>query len=94
VHLRWTAPRPPLAKWFELDPLAAKPRIGIGRLIRARTGEGEHGPWRGGRRWVADPKLTPNQQREAIRRARAGETLAGIGRSYNVSGAAISRLRP
>jgi Helix-turn-helix domain of resolvase len=40
------------------------------------------------------PKLTPHQQREAIRRREKGETLAEIGRSYNVSGATISRLRP
>ena len=34
------------------------------------------------------PKLTPHQQREAIkRRDRGGESLADIGRSYNVSGA-------
>ena len=40
------------------------------------------------------PKLTPYQWREAIRRRDGGETLAGIGRIYNVSGAAISRHRP
>ena len=39
------------------------------------------------------PKLTPHQQREAIkRRDRGEEPLAEIGRSYNVSGATISRL--
>jgi hypothetical protein len=38
-------------------------------------------------------KLTPHQRQEAIRRRDAGEeTLAEIGRSYNVSGATISRL--
>ena len=38
-------------------------------------------------------KLTPHQQREAIKRRDQGEeTLAEIGRSYNVSGATISRL--
>ena len=37
----------------------------------------------------------PHQQREAIkRRDRGGELLADIGRSYNVSGATISRLTP
>jgi hypothetical protein len=41
------------------------------------------------------PKLTPHQRREAIkRRDRGGESLADIGRSYNVSGATISRLSP
>ena len=39
------------------------------------------------------PKLTPHQQREAIRRRDRGrELLADIGRSYNVSAATISRL--
>jgi hypothetical protein len=41
------------------------------------------------------PKLTPHQWREAIkRRNRGGESLAHIGRIYNVSGATISRLTP
>jgi DNA invertase Pin-like site-specific DNA recombinase len=35
----------------------------------------------------------PHQRQEAIRRRdEGGETLAEIGRSYNVSGATISRL--
>ena len=39
------------------------------------------------------PKLTPHQQKEAIKRRDEGnETLADIGRSYNVSSATISRL--
>src|SRR4051794_25152701 len=39
------------------------------------------------------PKLTLHQKREAIaRRERGDETLAAIGRSYNVSGWTISRL--
>jgi DNA invertase Pin-like site-specific DNA recombinase len=39
------------------------------------------------------PKLTPHQQREAIRRRDVdGETLRSIGRSYNVSAQTISRL--
>jgi len=38
-------------------------------------------------------KLTPHQKREAIhRRDRDEESLAEIGRSYNVSGWTISRL--
>jgi hypothetical protein len=38
-------------------------------------------------------RFTPHQQREAIkRRDRGDESLAEIGRSYNVSGATISRL--
>ena len=39
------------------------------------------------------PKLTEHQRREAIKRRDEGvETLAEIGRSYNVSGWTISRL--
>ncbi len=39
------------------------------------------------------PKLTPQQQKEALRRRERGEeTLAEIGRSYNVSSWTISRL--
>jgi hypothetical protein len=39
------------------------------------------------------PKLTPHQQKEALRRRERGEaTLAGIGRSYNVSDWTILRL--
>jgi hypothetical protein len=34
------------------------------------------------------PKLTPHQQKEAIKRRDRGE----VGRSYNVSAATISRL--
>jgi hypothetical protein len=37
-------------------------------------------------------KLTPHQRREAIQRRQGDETLADIGRSYNVSVATISRL--
>jgi hypothetical protein len=39
------------------------------------------------------PKLTPHQKKEAIRRRAKGEdSLADIGRSYNVSGWTIGRL--
>jgi hypothetical protein len=39
------------------------------------------------------PKLTPHQKREAIKRRDQGEeSLAEIGRSYNVSAATILRL--
>jgi IS30 family transposase len=41
------------------------------------------------------PKLTPHQQKEAIKRLdTAEESLTEIGRSYNVSAATISRLMP
>jgi hypothetical protein len=39
------------------------------------------------------PKIAPHQKREAIKRRDSGdESLADIGRSYNVSAATISRL--
>ena len=63
-------------------------------LIRTRTGEGRARAVARGQRMGRPPKLTPHQRREAIRRRAKGETLAEIGRSYNVSGATISRLRP
>ena len=47
-----------------------------------------------GKRMGRPPKLTPHQRREALRRRERGETLAEIGRSYNVSGETISRFRP
>ena len=63
-------------------------------LIRTRTGEGRARAVARGQVMGRLPKLTPHQRREAIRRREKGETLAEIGRSYNVSGATISRLRP
>ena len=64
-------------------------------LIRTRTGEGRARAVARGQKMGRPPKLTPHQQREAIkRRDRGGESLADIGRSYNVSGATISRLTP
>ena len=62
-------------------------------LIRARTGEGQARAAAGGQRMGRPPKLTPHQKREAIERRDTGsETLADIGRNYNVSAATISRL--
>jgi DNA invertase Pin-like site-specific DNA recombinase len=62
-------------------------------LIRARTGEGRERAKAKGVKMGRKPKLTDHQKREAIkRRDRADETLAEIGRSYNVSGWTISRL--
>src|SRR4051812_14263426 len=63
-------------------------------LIRARTGEGRARAKARGVRLGRKPKLTLHQQREALeRRERGEETHAEIGRSYNVSGWRISRLR-
>ncbi len=62
-------------------------------LIRTRTGEGRARPVARGQKMGRPPKLTPHQRREAIKRRDSGdETLADIGRSYNVSAATISRL--
>ena len=62
-------------------------------LIRARTGEGRARAKARGVKLGRKPKLTPHQKHEALaRRERGEETLAEIGRSYNVSGWTISRL--
>jgi DNA invertase Pin-like site-specific DNA recombinase len=62
-------------------------------LIRARTGEGRARAVARGQRMDRPPKLTPHQKREAIKRRDQGEeSLAEIGRSYNVNPATISRL--
>jgi DNA invertase Pin-like site-specific DNA recombinase len=62
-------------------------------LIRARTSEGRARAKANGKHLGRPFKLTPHQQQEAIkRRDRGDETLAEIGRSYNVSPATISRL--
>ena len=63
-------------------------------LIRTHTGEGRARAVARGQKMGRPPKLTQHQRREAIRRRETGETLAEIGRSYDVSGATISRLRP
>ena len=58
-------------------------------LIRARTGEGRVRAVARGQKMGRPPK----QRREAIKRRDSGdESLADIGRSYNVSAATISRL--
>jgi DNA invertase Pin-like site-specific DNA recombinase len=62
-------------------------------LIRARTGEGRVRAKARGQSLGRPHKLTEHQRREAIKRRDEGdETLADIGRSYNVSGSTISRL--
>jgi len=62
-------------------------------LIRSRTSEGRALAVANGVKLGRKPKLTDHQRKEAIkRRDRGGETLAEIGRSYNVSGWTISRL--
>src|SRR4051812_31025274 len=55
-------------------------------LIRTRTGEGRARAKARGVKLGRKPKLTLHQKREAIaRRERGDETLAEIGRSYNVA---------
>ncbi len=62
-------------------------------LIRSRTSEGRERAKAQGKSLGRPFKLTAHQKAEAIRRREAGEeTLAEIGRSYNVSVATISRL--
>ena len=61
-------------------------------LIRARTGEGRERAKARGVKMGRKPKLTPHQQREAIKRREQGEPLREIARSYNVSHPTISRL--
>jgi DNA invertase Pin-like site-specific DNA recombinase len=62
-------------------------------LIRSRTGEGRERAKARGVKMGRPPKLTDHQRKEALRRRDKGEeTLAEIGRSYNVSGWTISRL--
>ena len=62
-------------------------------LIRTRTGEGRVRAGARGQKMGRPPKLTPHQQREAIKRREQGEeSLTEIGQSYNVSAATISRL--
>jgi DNA invertase Pin-like site-specific DNA recombinase len=61
-------------------------------LIRARTGEGRERAVARGVKMGRKPKLTPHQQREAIKRRDRGEPLRDIARSFNVSHSTISRL--
>jgi DNA invertase Pin-like site-specific DNA recombinase len=63
-------------------------------LIRARTGEGRERAKERGVKMGPKFKLTPHQQREAIRRRdRNGEPVREIARTFNVSHSTISRLK-
>jgi DNA invertase Pin-like site-specific DNA recombinase len=63
-------------------------------LIKSRTGEGrDRAKARGvklGRRF----KLSPHQRREVLERKANGEQVRELARSYGVSPATISRLKP
>jgi DNA invertase Pin-like site-specific DNA recombinase len=61
-------------------------------IVKARTAEGRKQAQARGVRFGRKLKLTPHQHKEAFSRREAGETLAEIGRSYNVSHSTISRL--
>ena len=64
-------------------------------LIRSRTTEGRARAKANGVKMGRPPKLTAHQKKEAIKRRDHGEeTLAEIGRSYNVTGWTIARLTP
>jgi DNA invertase Pin-like site-specific DNA recombinase len=62
-------------------------------LIKARTAEGRQRAKARGVRFGRKLKMTRHQILEALARKEAGEALAEIGRSYNVSHSTISRLR-
>ena len=61
-------------------------------LIRVRTHNGRERAKAKGVRLGRKPKLTEHQRKEAIRCDKGEESLAEIGRSYNVSGWTIGRL--
>jgi DNA invertase Pin-like site-specific DNA recombinase len=61
-------------------------------LIKARTEEGRKRAQARGVKFGRKLKLTQHQQREALARRAAGESLVDIGRSYNVSHSTIGRL--
>jgi DNA invertase Pin-like site-specific DNA recombinase len=61
-------------------------------LILARTSEGRTRAKARGVHMGRPSTLTPHQQREALARRDAGETLVDIARTYNVSHTTISRL--
>jgi DNA invertase Pin-like site-specific DNA recombinase len=54
-------------------------------LIRTRTAEGRNRAKARGKHMGRPRSLTPEQQKEAIKRRAQGETLAELARSYNVS---------
>ncbi|WP_312620070.1 recombinase family protein [Agrobacterium pusense] len=62
-------------------------------LIKSRTSEGRKRAKERGQAFGPKPKLTPFQRQEALQRIAAGESVRDIGRSYNVSGSTISRLK-
>jgi len=92
LHDAWADTTTPHGKLFTiiLGGLAEFER----ELIKARTSEGRARAKARGQSLGRPCKLTPHQQREALERRAQGELLTAIARSYNVSPATISRLRP
>ncbi len=65
---------------FERDTRSARTEAGQARAVASGVKLGRK------------PKLTPKQEKEALRRRERGETLAAIALVYNVSHSTISRL--
>ena len=63
-------------------------------LIHARTSEGRKRARAAGVKMGRPPKLDAFQKREALKRLKAGESPAAIGRSYKVHRSTIERLEP
>jgi DNA invertase Pin-like site-specific DNA recombinase len=61
-------------------------------LIRARADEGRKRAKARGVRFGRPRKMTPHQRQEAMQRLAAGETQAGVARTYNVDATTIGRL--
>jgi len=61
-------------------------------LIRVCTGEGRDRAKACGVKMGRQPKLTPHQVKEVLRRRDASEPMRDIARTYNVSHGTISRL--
>jgi DNA invertase Pin-like site-specific DNA recombinase len=63
-------------------------------LIKSRTGEGRSRAKARGVKMGPKFKLTHHQRQEVLARKGSGEAVREIARSYNVSAATISRLKP
>lgn len=62
--------------------------------IMKRANEGRAAAIRRGTKLGRNPKLNDHQQREAIKRVKAGESLRTIAKTYGVHHATIARLAP
>ena len=88
----WADTTTPHGKRYVLSMLGGLAEFERELIKKARTEEGRKRTQARGVRFGRKLKLTPHQQKEALaRRREAGETLAEIGRSYNVSHSTISR---